>query len=635
MKKTAILIYLIVFASSSFAQNKGNTTIDSLKTELRKVKEDTIKVEILNQLSSETNYLDNTISLNYALSANKLAKKIFWNKGIADSYANLGKCYWVKSNFSKAFDYSYKSLKIHEKINNKEGVAKTNNLLGIIYIDEKKYSQALNHYSAALKLNLESKDQKMTSTYLNNIGDVYMQQKKYTNALKYFQEALRLNKLKKDSTNIAFNLTNLGITYNSMKNYSKGINYINQSITIYKNDKSLYNGYNKFELGRAHYFMSLDEKNNEKKQSLLNKSIAYFHESIEIFKKFNSLNDLQTSYSFVSKASREKGNYKESLEYSEKSYTLKSSIFSNENKKQIANLESQREIDLRDKQIIIQNLKIKSDSRKVYLLFTIATAIAILLGLFFWLYLSKRKTNLQLKEKNKTISNINTQKDKFFSIIAHDLRGPFNGFLGLTELLADDLDSMTPDEIQFAAGSMKSSANNLYRLLENLLEWSRMEQGLIAFKPQENKLKSVVDECTLTFKDSAQKKEIKIKSSIDEEVTVFADNNILHAVIRNILSNAVKFTPRGGMITIQGKEDDKNTTISITDSGIGMNAKMIDNLFRLDVQTNRKGTNDEPSTGLGLILCKEFVEKHNGKIWLESIEDKGTTFYFSFPKALR
>jgi signal transduction histidine kinase len=269
------------------------------------------------------------------------------------------------------------------------------------------------------------------------------------------------------------------------------------------------------------------------------------------------------------------------------------------------------------------------------LLFTISTAVAILLGLFFWLYLSKRKTNVQLKEKNKTISNINTQKDKFFSIIAHDLRGPFNGFLGLTELLVNDLDFMTNEEIQFAAGSMKSSANNLNRLLENLLEWSRMEQGLIAFKPQEYKLKSVVDECVLTFKDIAQKKAIKINYSIDEEITVFADNNILHAVVRNILSNAVKFTPKGGNVIIQVNEDDTNTTISITDSGIGMNPKMVENLFRLDVQTNRKGTNDEPSTGLGLILCKEFVEKHNGEIWLESVEEQGTTFYFSFPKALR
>jgi signal transduction histidine kinase len=381
--------------------------------------------------------------------------------------------------------------------------------------------------------------------------------------------------------------------------------------------------------------MSLDEKNNVKKQNSLNKSIAYFNESIEIFKKFNALNDLQSSYSFISKANRAKGNYKESLEYFEKSYTLKSSIFSNKNKKQIENLESQREIDLRDKQIIIQNLKIKNDSRKVYLLFTISTAVAILLGLFFWLYLSKRKTNVQLKEKNKTISNINTQKDKFFSIIAHDLRGPFNGFLGLTELLVNDLDFMTNEEIQFAAGSMKSSANNLNRLLENLLEWSRMEQGLIAFKPQEYKLKSVVDECVLTFKDIAQKKAIKINYSIDEEITVFADNNILHAVVRNILSNAVKFTPKGGNVIIQVNEDDTNTTISITDSGIGMNPKMVENLFRLDVQTNRKGTNDEPSTGLGLILCKEFVEKHNGEIWLESVEEQGTTFYFSFPKALR
>jgi len=237
-----------------------------------------------------------------------------------------------------------------------------------------------------------------------------------------------------------------------------------------------------------------------------------------------------------------------------------------------------------------------------------------------------------LNEKNKIISSINKQKDKFFSIIAHDLRGPFNGFLGLTELLAEDIDDMDKEEIQFAAVNMRSSANNLNSLLENLLEWSRMEQGLIPFAPQENFLLPVISACITTLQDAASKKEINIQTAIDEKTNVFADHNILQAVISNLLSNAIKFTQKGGTITIHGKEDNKNTTICIKDSGIGMNTKILENLFKLDVKTNRTGTDNEPSTGLGLILCKEFVEKHGGKIWAESEEGKGSSFYCSFPK---
>jgi signal transduction histidine kinase len=240
-------------------------------------------------------------------------------------------------------------------------------------------------------------------------------------------------------------------------------------------------------------------------------------------------------------------------------------------------------------------------------LITITIAVIILLALFLWLYLSKRKTNQLLNDKNKIISTINSQKDKFFSIIAHDLRDPFNGFLGLSELLAEDLDNMTKEEIQFAAVNMKSSAVNLFQLLENLLEWSRMEQGLIPFAPQENSVVSIVTESMATLQDAANNKEIEININIPENTTIFADINSIHSVIRNLLSNALKFTPKRGSIHIQAIEGGESTTISITDTGIGMNEKMIENLFRLDVQTNRNGTNNEPSTGLGLILCKELV----------------------------
>jgi signal transduction histidine kinase len=258
-------------------------------------------------------------------------------------------------------------------------------------------------------------------------------------------------------------------------------------------------------------------------------------------------------------------------------------------------------------------------------LISITTAVAILLGLFFRLYLSKRRTN-------KIISNINNQKDKFFSIIAHDLRGPFNGFLGLTELMAEDIDNMTTEEVKFAAVNMRSSAKNLFNLLENLLNWSRMEQHLIPFDPKEYTLKPIILDSILTLQDTAKNKEITINITISDKIEVFADINMIQAVIRNIVLNAIKFTPKNGRINIYAEENDENTIISITDSGIGMSSNIIENLFKLDVQNNRIGTNEEPSTGLGLILCKEFIEKHDGKIWVESTEGKGSTFSFNLPK---
>ncbi len=238
----------------------------------------------------------------------------------------------------------------------------------------------------------------------------------------------------------------------------------------------------------------------------------------------------------------------------------------------------------------------------------------------------------EIKHKNKELLKLNAEKDKFFSIIAHDLRSPFNGFLGLTQIMAEELQGLSSDELQEIALSLRSSATNLYHLLENLLEWSRIHQGLIRFTPETIQLLPIVSESLAAQLEPAKSKRIEIAYNIPNDLIVFADRYMLQTVIRNLFSNAVKFTPKEGKVSLSAEVTaDKCVVISIKDSGIGMNHKMINDLFRLDVQTNRKGTDGENSTGLGLFLSKEFIEKHGGRIWVESEEGKGSVFYFTIP----
>jgi signal transduction histidine kinase len=633
MKKVILLLCFIAISPFSFSQQTREKQIDSLLLILKNAKHDTTKVNTYTRIATKYYYSDSKKTFAYAQKAMVLATKIKYEEGIALAFENLGIYYWLKTDYPQALKYTYKALRFFEKQNNQDGIATNNNTLGIIYVEYKDYKLALECYHNAVKASQKINDKKAVATYLNNIGDVYLRMKDYSKALTYFEKAIQSNAFEKTSYESGLNYTNIAITLNFLKQYQKSIENSSKSILTYNNDSSLYNAYNKLELGKSYYYLALAKKNKEKNKELLQKAQDYTNESLIIFKREESLLDIRDAYSYLSKIYKAKEKHQEALSYFEKSTALNDSIFSKENKNQMELLKSNREIDLRDKKIEIQNLKIKSEARKVYLLYTITAAVLVLLSLFFWLFLSKRKANLQLSDKNKIISNINKQKDKFFSIIAHDLRGPFNGFLGLTELLAEDIDDMEKEEIQFAAVNMRSSANNLNRLLENLLEWSRMEQGLIPFEPKTMILLPEVSECIAPLQDAANNKDITIQTLIDEKLNVFADHNLLQAVIRNILSNAVKFTPKGGVITIQAKEDETNTTIAIKDSGIGMNAKMIENLFQLDVKTNRKGTEDEASSGLGLILCKEFVEKHGGKIWVESEENMGSTFYFSLPNS--
>ncbi len=244
----------------------------------------------------------------------------------------------------------------------------------------------------------------------------------------------------------------------------------------------------------------------------------------------------------------------------------------------------------------------------------------------------RKRSEEEIQRKNVELQKINAEKDKFFSIIAHDLRSPFNGFLGLTEIMAEGLPHMTLDEIQSIAIAMRNSASNLFRLLGNLLEWSRMQRGLTIFKPVLFLLMSKIAESTALVVGEADKKEIAISFDIPEDIKVFADIEMFSAIMRNLVTNAVKFTPRGGNINVSAKTiPGKMVEISISDSGIGMCRNMIGNLFHLDVNTNRKGTEGEASTGLGLVICKDFIEKNGGELWVESEERKGSTFRFSLP----
>lgn len=245
----------------------------------------------------------------------------------------------------------------------------------------------------------------------------------------------------------------------------------------------------------------------------------------------------------------------------------------------------------------------------------------------------RKNAEKEIKLKNDQLQTINAEKDKFFSILAHDLRGPMSAFVGITELLREDFQKMTPDQVKDFTTSMNNDASNIYKLLENLLEWSRLKRGMIDFKPEKHNLKNIINKGIEVVSVSSLKKGIGIDISVTDNLDVIVDENMFETIVRNLVSNAVKFTPAGGKINISAYVDhDKSIEIKISDNGIGMSPELKSKLFLLNENTGRKGTEGESSSGLGLLLCKEFVEKHNGKIWVESEEGKGTSFYFTMPE---
>lgn len=236
------------------------------------------------------------------------------------------------------------------------------------------------------------------------------------------------------------------------------------------------------------------------------------------------------------------------------------------------------------------------------------------------------KLSEELKKKNKS-------KDSFFSILAHDLRSPVTGFIGLTKIIADEVESLSPKQIKEMAITMNMSANEIFRLLNNLLEWSKIQRGYITFNPEELNLASLIDSCLQLYKAPAKEKEINISTQVTKNITLSADRHMLEIILRNLISNALKFTHRGGNILVSAEAcADGNVKLVVKENGQGMTPEIAESLFEISSSINRKGTSGEPSSGLGLVLCKEFITKHNGTIQVESEPGKGSSFTVTLPQ---
>jgi two-component system, OmpR family, phosphate regulon sensor histidine kinase PhoR len=248
-----------------------------------------------------------------------------------------------------------------------------------------------------------------------------------------------------------------------------------------------------------------------------------------------------------------------------------------------------------------------------------------------WNIYNKKETEAKIHNLNKELKDAIATKDKFFNIIAHDLKNPFSAILGFSDLLINHFDDLNNDKIKRYIQLINESGKNTFTLLENLLEWSRSQQNKIPFNPQPTNLYHLVKETHILVNNSTEAKNLQVKIDVPQDIILKADSKMLKTVIRNLLSNAIKFTPDNGLIRISAKEEDETVQIKISDSGIGMDEKTKNALFKIGESKSQKGTRGESGTGFGLLLCKEFVEKHNGTINVESEPEKGSAFIVSLP----
>jgi len=244
-----------------------------------------------------------------------------------------------------------------------------------------------------------------------------------------------------------------------------------------------------------------------------------------------------------------------------------------------------------------------------------------------------KKTEEKIKHQNDKLQKINAEKDKFFSIIAHDLKSPFNAIIGFSDLLEETMkeNDFDREEAKQFARIISNSSNKVVDLLINLMEWSRSQTGRLISHPVEFELKELVVNIRQLFKESSAKKSITISTRNVEQITVFSDKEMIGSIIRNLVSNALKFTPIGGKITISATQSPMDIRVMVKDTGVGIPENRKEQLFTIGENSSTAGTLNEEGTGLGLIICKELVEKLSGEIWVESEDGKGSEFTFTIP----
>jgi two-component system sensor histidine kinase/response regulator len=247
--------------------------------------------------------------------------------------------------------------------------------------------------------------------------------------------------------------------------------------------------------------------------------------------------------------------------------------------------------------------------------------------------LKELNTSLELKveQRTKELKELNATKDKFFSIIAHDLKNPFNTLMGFSELMIINLAAYDKKQISEFINIIHATSKNAYSLLENLLDWSRSQTGRIELKPLEISLFELVDENVSLMKGIASNKEIKLVNEVRKDAMAFADHNMINTVIRNLLSNSLKYTAKGGTVKISSEITGDKAKITVSDTGVGIQEENLDKLFRIDVNYSTRGTEDEEGTGLGLILCREFIHKNKGELGVKSTFGIGSEFFFTLP----
>lgn len=565
---------------------------------------------------------------------------------IYKSLNNLGIVSQIAGDYGKSLEYFFETLKIVEATNNNDDLAHVLNKIGSVYYATKIYDEALIFFKRALEASQQENQPKELNRSLNNMGNVYFETGRIKEALQSYEQALKIAEQIKDFRSVGITMNNMGMIHKQLGNYDKALNYCMGSIQARLDIKDSSSIFHPLTTVAQIYML---KKNYDE-------ALVQLDRAFEIARIKNERRQMLIAYEIYHELYRDLGNYRTALDYYKLYSSTKDSLMNDESNKKIAELKITYEVDKKDKENIIlrqQNEYQRSMNNIQRTSFVaISFLVFILMIMFYFRHKHNVRTNKILNDKNikiteqtdkmreildnlieneKKLLEANATKDKFFSIIAHDLKNPLHAIVLSSDTIRSKSHIMSESQLVELVSQIHKAGVHLSNLLENLLYWSKTQSGSLKAEKQMIDLSYLVSENVKLLAESAKNKGIEIYNNNGGPVLAYGDPNMVNTVIRNLISNAIKFTSRDGKVIVNTRMNSEYVELKVKDNGVGISEEDMKKLFRIDVHYSTFGTSREKGTGLGLILCKEFMDMNNGSIEAKSAIGEGTEVTIKIP----
>jgi len=622
-----------------------------------------IKADSMHKIAKQYVDIDLDSSILFSKKAIDLAVSQMDTVIEAKSYVNIGLCNDFMGNYSNAIANYKIALEKYSSINDYKGLGITYNVMGIAYYNINDYKQVSKYYALAIKY-FEKADYKEGSAgVLNGMAALYSDMKEYKNALAYYNQSLELKRRLNDSIGITKTLLNIAnIETSQNQNFSKALLHFEEALiiaTIKKNNRILSSCY----FGLSSLYLDKKEYNDALKYAQMafdldiktENKIGLCSSYIIMSESFHGLNQINNAFEMLFKAEQiaieidsktylrdvysklasyfsETKNFDKAFIYLSKASTIKDRIFSEDNKRIVEDLKASYEtekkdqlIDLLNEENKVKELEIKNATILKYFLVIILGLFIVLIFVIVGRYRFKAKISKLLENKNQELAISNAAKDRIFSIISHDLKGPIASFETITSVIHNNINQLPIERIRDLVYKMYGTSKDLQALLLNLLNWAKSQQDYFKINIKSFDLKNEIDKILNLYAHEIESKKVSIKSDVNFEIN--SDKEILHLILRNIIQNSIKFSLEGGEIIISVYKDETYTVIKIVDFGIGMSKDDLTKLFKIEEDVSKIGNSSNKGSGLGLYLCYELVNLLNGEILVESELTTGSTFF--------